>query len=362
VPIKVGAGIRAGFRLQDPNQPKNMSEVHLDSPGYSNAVELRFSGDITENFGMTANFNAVLNGGAGLGPPAGVGIMDLIVKFHAVKEFNVWAGRLLVPSDRSNFTGPFFMSPWNYPGFYFAGAGPIGPKDWANGRDVGMTVWGNAFDDKFKYYAGVYGLDQGLANSSTLPAAVNPNAPTANAYYSSRVSYSFLDAEPGYYGSSTYYGAKSIFTVGAGAQYQKGGSVDVNTGAPADTVILMADALAEQNIAGIGTLTAEGQFYKFNDGYNFGGASVGGMPIFAPKEAFYLLVSYLTPEPIGIGKLQPMFRWQQTIDPGWTIAEFAMAYVVKDYFAKIVATYQHIDTGPDGGVGNAIQLGLQMQK
>jgi len=109
---------------------------------------------------------------------------------------------------RQNFTGPFFMSPWNYPGFYFRGAGPLGPKDWANGRDVGMTVWGNALEAKFKYYAGVYGLDQGLPNSSQPPGA--------NPYYSARVSYTFQGSEPGYFGSSTYYGGKEVFTVGAG--------------------------------------------------------------------------------------------------------------------------------------------------
>jgi hypothetical protein len=361
IPIKVGAGVRVGLKLQDPNNPKSMSQVHLDSPGYGNAVELRFSGDVTKNFGLTANFNAVLDGGAGLATPAAVGIMDLIAKFHAADEFNIWAGRLLVPSDRSNFTGPFFMSPWNYPGFYFRGAGPIGPKDWANGRDVGMTVWGNALDAKFKYYAGVYGLDQGLPNSSQ-PAGANP-------YYSARVSYTFQGSEPGYFGSSTYYGGKEVFTVGAGAQYQKDGSVDVNTGHSTDTFLFMVDALAEENISGFGTLDLEGQYYKFNSGYNFGGATLpnpGGMgpgaPIYAPDDAFYLLLSYITPKPIGFGKIQPLVRWQQTINPGWTIIDAALAYVIRDYFARIVATYEHIDTGSDGGIANSVQLGFQVQK
>jgi hypothetical protein len=359
IPIKVGAGLRAGLRMQDPDKPKNMSEVHLDSPGYGNAVELRFSGDVTENFGFTANFNAVLDGGAGLAPAAAVGIMDLIAKYHASDEFNIWAGRLLVPSDRSNFTGPFFMSPWNYPGFYFRGAGPLGPKDWANGRDVGTTVWGNALDAKLKYYAGVYGLDQGLPNSSQ-PAGANP-------YYSARVSYTFQGAEPGYFGSSTYYGGKQVFTVGAGAQYQKNGSAQTSdgiaNGGTADTFLFMVDALAEENITGFGTLDLEGQFYKFNGGYNFGGATApAGNPIFAPDEAFYLLVSYLTPTNVGIGKIQPLVRWQQTINPGWTIVDAALAYVIKDYFARVVLTYEHIDTGSDGGVANSMQLGIQVQK
>ena len=37
-------------------------------------------------------------------------------------EFHLWAGHLLVPVDRANASGPFFMIPWNYPGFLTVGA------------------------------------------------------------------------------------------------------------------------------------------------------------------------------------------------------------------------------------------------
>jgi hypothetical protein len=358
IPVKVGVGLRAGLRLQDPDKPKNMNEFHLDG-GYSNVAELRFSGDVTENFGLTANFNAVIDGG-GLAHTGGaaVGIMDLLAKIHVADEFNIWVGRLLVPSDRSNFAGPFFMSPWNYPGFYFANGGPIGPKDWSNGRDQGATVWGNALGDKLKYYAGIYGIDEGLENSSS----PFPGGQFTNPYYSGRLSYTFQGSEPGYFGSSTYYGSSQVFTLGIGGQYQKGGAVDTTTGKPTDMGMFMADALAEENIAGVGSFDFEGQFYKFTDGYDFGGVPGPTHDVYAPSAAFYLLVSYLTPEPIGIGKLQPLVRWQQTIDPAWTIFDAALAYVVRDYFARVVLTYEHIDTGGDGPIGNSFQLGFQIQK
>jgi hypothetical protein len=357
----VGGALRFGVILQDPDQPKKMSEFHLDQGNYSNAFELRLHGDVTDFFSWTANFNALIDSntvaaadiGMGKGPViASFGIEDLIAQLKVANGFQIWGGRLLVPSDRSNFSGPFFMSPWNYPGFYKAGLPPVGPMEGPNGRNQGITVWGNLADDKFKYFAGVYGIDQGGPNLATPPVTANP-------FYSARLSYTFQGSEPGYFGSSTYYGDKSVTTLGIGGQYQKDGSADPTTGAPTDTFIGMADLLTEQAVPGAGTFTFEGQFYAFNKGYEFGPGAV------SPQEAFYALFSYLTPENLGVGKLQPLLRWQQTVDPAWTIIDAALAYVIKAYDARVVLTYEHIDTGTTNGVANvsnALQLGVQLQK
>jgi hypothetical protein len=238
------------------------------------------------------------------------------------------------------------------------GAPPLGPKDNATGRDQGATVWGNAFDDKLKYYAGAYGID--VSGNGTQP------------YLSGRLSYSIQGSEPGYFGSSTYYGAKNVFTIGVAGQYQHNGAVNLatagtSTATPCPTAaavdckdmgIFMADALAEESISGVGTFNFEGQFYKFTQGYDFG-------PTFAPQEAFYLLAAYLTPD-LGIGKLQPLVRLQQTADPAWTVFDAALAYVFKDYSGRVVATYEHIDRGSSNTAGtnpiqNSIQLGVQLQ-
>jgi hypothetical protein len=372
-PLSVGGAMRFGVILQDPDQPKKMSEFHLDQGNYSNAFELRLHGDVTDFFSWTADFNALIDSNTlaaanvqtpgvalpGKGPTiADFGIEDLIAQVKVANGFQIWGGRLLVPSDRSNFSGPFFMSPWNYPGFYKAGEAPIGPMEGPNGRNQGITVWGNLADDKFKYFAGVYGIDQGGANLAAPGAGANP-------FYSARLSYTFQGSEPGYFGSSTYYGQKSVTTLGIGGQYQKDGSNEVTAmgtpGAPKDTFIGMADLLTEQVVPGAGTFTFEGQFYGFNNGYQFSGPGT-----FSPHEAFYALFSYLTPEPIGVGNLQPLIRWQQTVDPAWTIIDAALAYVVKAYNARLVLTYEHIDTGTTAAgvanVSNALQFGVQLQK
>jgi hypothetical protein len=351
-------GVRAGLRLQSVEQPKNMTEIHLDNDAYDATAEARFHGAVTDNFSWVVNFNATLNAPT-LAPAGSVGVMDLIAQYKAAKEFNIWAGRLLVPSDRSNFSGPFFSLPWNYPGFYVHGAAPLGPKDGPTGRDQGVTVWGNALDDKLKYYAGAYGIDV--------------EGPGTEPYYSARVSYTLQGSEPGYFGSSTYYGAKNVLTIGVGGQYQKSGAEIVKSeaaagcpGGPAckDNFTFMADILAEENVTGVGTFTFEGQFYKFTDGYVFGALGPAATPLFAPEEAFYLLAAYLMPPPIN---LQPLVRLQQTVDPGWTVFDFALAYVIKNYSARVVATYEHIDRGTSltaivtNPVENSVQLGIQLQ-
>ncbi len=337
--ISSSFGVRVGVRLQDPSAPKSMSELHMDTA----YVEARFHGDLNDNFGWVANFNASAIGYTfGSGSP--VQPMDLIVKYHACDAFNVWAGRLLVPSDRSNFAGPFFMSPWNYPGVY--GGTFIGPKTGPNGRDQGATMWGEALESKFKYFVGAYGIDQ-------------PSQP----YYSARVSYAIQGSEPGYFGSSTYFGDKSVVAIGVGGQYQKSAS-DQNLVPPAmngtqgtrDTTTFMADILAEEAVAA-GTFTFEGQFYAFNTGERVGGSPTA--PVYSPKEEFYILGSYLTPDNVGAGKIQPLVRLQQTLDPGWTVVDVQLGYIMKAYFLKLIANYQHTDA--NGYIGNAVQFGAQAQ-
>jgi hypothetical protein len=360
-PLRVSGAVRVGVILQDPNNPKNMSEFHLDTSGYSNAAELRLGGDVTPFFSWTADFNALLDGGAAGTAVGGttegatfadLSIEDLIAQFKADDAFQIWMGRLLVPSDRSNFAGPFFMSPWDYPGFYIKGAAPIGPIEGPNGRNQGVTVWGNVGpESKFKYFAGIYGIDQGGPTST--------QAGGSNAFYSARLSYSLQGSEPGYFGSSTWYGDKNIVTLSVGGQYQKDGSVDPLTPTKKkDTFVGIADILAEENVPGTGTFSFEGQLYGFNTGYNFG----NGNGYYSPTTAFYTTVSYLTPENIGVGKFQPLVRWQQTVNPAWTIIDGALAYVMKAYDARLVLTYEHIDTGADGGKSNSLQFGVQLQK
>jgi hypothetical protein len=329
--INTGVALRVGGRLQGTDTSK-LNDFSIDEL----TLELRFSGALMPMFSWQANLNAAFPDptitNTGGRPP--VNVMDLIGKFEPIDELHVWVGRMLVASDRSNFSGPWFMSPWNFPGFYPGiSAGPVGPVQGLFGRNDGVTVWGDIMKGKFKYFVGAFALD----NKAASPL------------FSSRFNLCLIGSEPGFYHSSTYYGAQDIVAVSAGGQYQKNGF-----GPGQNLSIFYADALAEKNLgAGVGTL--EGQYYHYSTGYQNG-----------INNAFFILGSFLINEKIGIGKIQPLVRWQQTSSPdplpSWKLLDVFATYVINDYFLRIAVGYQRADSGGGTTAANAVQIGLQMQR
>lgn len=358
-PVTTGIGFRAGARLQDPKKPSSMGGFFYDSLN----VEARFSGKVTPIVAWTANFtvegrtNQTLAGGAGQPPPpAGPPIvfearaMDLVGQLDFKDEFHVWIGRMLTPSDRANFSGPWFIGPWEYPGVYsvpgkgFAYVGPRGTEE--IGREVGAVVWGDINKGKFKYYAGAMDLD---------------DAPNNSPLWTGRVAYALVGSEPGFYGSSTYYGSQNVVAIGAAAQYQKrlttSGPPDamgLPTAAKNDVTEFNADILAEYNIGG--TATLEAAYYHFETESSL-------LPV---DDALFVVGSYLLPNKIGIGKPQVGVRYQKTMGPDMSITEGFLAYVIKDYFAKLMLSYEHTDLGKSAAGdkirGNALRLGFQIQQ
>jgi hypothetical protein len=301
-------------------------------------MEIHLDGNATKEIGLTAN------GAATFGPSATGGdiqgtfaILDLIARFDIVDEFHIWGGRMLVPSDRANFSGSWFEAPWYYPGTY-SPHGFIGPHEGPYGRNDGATVWGQFQGGMFKYYLSAFDL----WNSGARPLM------------SARLNLSLLNPEPGYYHSSTYYG-KDILALGIGAQYQKNASVSPAT-APTPGVDnfseINADLLFEKELSGSGTVDVEGAFYGY-----------GGD--FEPFKYSYLaLASYLLPDKIGPGYLQPLVRFQsakaRATNKMDNSIEAQLGYAIAQYGARLALGYQHTDNS--GAPGNAIYLGAQVLK
>jgi hypothetical protein len=309
-------------------------------------VDLLLNGRIHKYVGWTADFVATYGPGQN-GTNSTASILDLIGKFEFDDAFNVWVGRMLVPSDRSNFSGAWFMSPWAYPGTFHPGAPPVGPRQGAFGRNDGATAWGQFGGGLLKYYVGAFDLTQKKADG-------NSESPL----FTSRINLSLINPEPGYYHSSTYYGGKDILAIGLSGQYKKDGSVGaplVAGGAPqlADYTGMSVDVLFEKN-TGAGTLDLEGAFYGFKG---------DNEPV---KNYFYGLASYLIPGEIGIGRLQPLVRYQQAKLKGdgagtWKIMEAQVGYAIKEYAARLALGYQRFDLS-DTDKTNAFVLGIQLQK
>src|SRR3954468_10880134 len=152
--VTVGAGFRTALHFQNPNKPDSngnftkLNDQYLDELN----LELRTSGKVTDIIGWTGNFTVdgrTRNQASG-GPIAfQAQALDLIGQLDFMDEFHVWLGRMLTPSDRSNFSGPWFMPAWNYSGGYDGTYfGPRGTEE--VGRETGVTVWGDINKGKFK--------------------------------------------------------------------------------------------------------------------------------------------------------------------------------------------------------------------
>jgi hypothetical protein len=356
--VTVGAGFRSAIRIQNPNTTADdagleftkLNDQFVDELN----AELRVSGKVTDIIGWTANFtvDGRTRANAGGGAPIAfqAQALDIIGQLDFTDEFHVWLGRMLTPSDRSNFSGSWFMAPWNYSGVLDGYFGPRGTEE--IGREVGATVWGDINKGKFKYYAAVLDLDNNVGPGGGF-AGQSP-------LYSLRAQYAFLGAEPGFYGSSTYYGGQDIVALGAAFQYQKDYA---KAGTPADVadnlVAFNADVLAEFKTEA-GTPGIEAAYYHQS----------GDTRLF--NDFFYVLPTFTTGEVLPYnGKLNASARFQYVTtgeDPAvakhW-IVEPSVAYLFKDYFAKLQLTYTYGKTSTEGADPSKyqfIQLGFQVQQ
>jgi hypothetical protein len=373
--VTVGAGFRSAIRIQNQvttTSDGNYTKLNDQMIDELNA-ELRVSGKVTDIIGWTANFTVDGRSRAehGIGAPIAfqAQALDIIGQLDFMDEFHVWLGRMLTPTDRSNFSGPWFMAPWNYSGVLPTGYfGPRGTEE--VGREVGGTVWGDIGKGKFKYYAMVGDLDNNYKSSNGFGGA--------SPLFAARVQFAAIGAEPGFYGSSAYYGGQDILAFGVATQYQKdyecvAGTWNCFPGTPGKDNLFgfNADVLFEKK-TGAGTPGIEAAFYY---------AAGDTKPY---KNFFYVLPTFTTGEILPAkGKLNALVRLQmgQTEDP--TVGngkathmaiEPSVAYLFKDYFAKLQLSYTYAQRKYDDAayalsVGQPekqkfqyIQLGFQIQQ
>lgn len=343
--VKVGGGVRAAFRsFEDAaNNGRNYSyDMDLDSGRFYSG------GKITDT--ISATLNAEFTGG--------VSVLDAIAQFRFSDEFNIFVGRHLPACDRSDSDGPYYLIAWDFPEL------SVNFNQATNGfgRDDGVTFWGDV--DKFKYWVGVYeGQDPSpIGNTSD------------HLLYAARFQYDFLDAEKGYYLSSTYHGEKSILALGLAFNYQT--AVE---GVPGDTqaaLNLVIDALFEKKFE-FGTPTLEAAYYlSKRGGYGFNGA---GQPTVDRGEGsgFLITAAFLIPQKLGWGQLQPFIRYQvfnevgtdpveNPLENDFVRTDVGVNYVMKGHDARIALVYSVIenDTGTGPGshdVDHLFTIGTQVQ-
>lgn len=309
----------------------------LDDISSSGVFELHTSGNLIPMVNFTANFVAGYNPDIA----GNAALLDGIIQFDLHDAFHLWAGRMLVPVDRSNFSGPWFMAPWFYPGFGFADGQVTAPREGPSGRNDGVTAWGYFLDGMIKYYAGVFDLYD----------------VTQNPLYSGRINISLINPEPGFYSNSMYLG-KDILAIGVGAQAKSSGSVGVPAvlGDPAPTddyFEVNADILFEKDLGSAGVLDLEGAVYYFDGDYE-------------PTELGWMgVATYLIPGKIGPGQLQPNVRVQQAIPRAdgadtSTLIDGQLGYLLDGFNMRMALGYRY---GVAGDLSTqAVFLGAQFLK
>ena len=376
--ISIGAGLRASYAtIEDaaPNANDWSTNFALDNMRlYVNGqlhkyIKLEFNTDCTNCF----------VGPTGSSSPSGgtMIILDAIGKFEFNQHFNIWAGRLLAPSDRAELDGPYYQNTYEF------NKTPFYPQDFSNpgaglgsptagvggaagrfGRDEGINIWGAFLEDKrLTYVVGIFdGLD-GFGNTGDSPL------------WACRFTFNFLNVEqnPGYYTSSTYYGkGGDIFTVAFAIQHQAGGAGTAAN--PANFTGYSVDALYERVFSNNGVLTLEGEYKGFETNLNAAALASAACFCIFDGDAWTATGLYLFPQKVGIGQFQPYVRFTENKpDNSTNRTEFEVGtnYVIDGHNARVSLFYQYGDIATKGRLNwtpgvtganvSAIKLALQLQ-
>jgi len=324
--LNIGAGLRTSFNMIENATPNDTEDFELDS------IRLYLNGQVMKNVKFTFNAEREIDGN--------VRMLDGIARFEFNDALNLWLGRFLPPSDRSNLSGPYYLGTWDFP------TAQAFPNIYA-GRDNGAAVWGHVMDGKFKYQVGAFqGSDGGAsANDSN------------NLLYAGKATINFWEPEGGYYNASTYYGEKEILTLGLTAMQQSDAAGTVaNQG---DFTGWSADFLMEKKLDAAGVVSLEGAYYDY-DLDDLGWSGDTGGP--AQGNGYFVLAGYLLPQAIGIGKLRPHVRYESfDADANLEIKRttLGLTYVMKGHDARITAVVGETDDGAN--TRNFFRVGVQLQ-
>lgn len=324
--IKIGAGLRASITSTDADGATTPTDMAVNNMRFYLTAQALKGVQFTFNTEKDANDN--------------IKMLDAAAKFHINDALNIWAGRVLIPTDRANLDGPFYQAAFDFPS--------VRKYPSINaGRDDGVIFWGLANDKKVKYYLGA---TQGRSDAG------GPND-SGSLLYSGRIALNLWDAEPGYFNRSTYHGTKDILSFGIGGAYQADGAgTDIaNQG---DFTAWNADFLLEKKLSTGGVGTLEGAYYSYD---------LDGVidPTLKAGNSYLALASYLFPTKVGIGQFQPYVRVQQfdydaagsgTMDK----TELGMNYVISSHNALISAVATNTDIAGSPSV-STFKLGTQIQ-
>lgn len=332
-PVSVGAGVRASFtNLDIDGASEDIDDFEL------NSARIYIGGKATEQISLMFNteYSTV---------DETVRVIDAVAKFEFSKEFNIWAGRFLPPSDRANMYGPFYAN--NFVPFVDGVAS--GYPSETTGRQDGIMYWGQI---------GIAKISAGLFDAPLTKG-------DSDVIYAARAQLDFWDAEDGYYLNGTYYGDKDLLALGVATQTASGDNA------------FTVDFLLEKKLPNAGVVSVEAEYAKYDGlgGYPSPVSTTLGTSVGVNEsDGFYVLGAYLFPQQIGIGRFQVLlksgeatFETQSLLgDVDQETTEFNLNYIIRDFKARVSLFYVDIDFKPGSrGIFNVTpdskQFGLALQ-
>ncbi|CAG0952760.1 hypothetical protein MTYP_00284 [Methylophilaceae bacterium] len=281
-------------------------------------------------------------------------IIDAVGIFELSPEFSIWAGRFLSPSDRANMAGPYY----SLGGGYWANiASRYGWNGGTIGRDDGVAIVGNAFDGKFAYSFGAFEGNKifefsGVGDQSQSSAAAQALGADDKLMYAGRLQYDFWDAEPGYYGTGNYLGAKDILAIGIAARHKGDGAISLTE--KGDYTSYSIDFLLEKKGVGPGAVSFEAAYYDYD---------TDGVFLSEEGKAYSLGAGYIFNDKMGWGQIQPFVRYQK-FDADSDIEtkrfDLGVSYIMDGYNAQVSGTYSKLDVTSQSDVDSFI-VALQLQ-
>ena len=317
-PVTVGAGLRTSFVHTEPDAGASTDQFNVDD------IRLYVNGSVTDKikFMFNTDYNSTTNA---------LNVLDAVARIEYSPKFNIWAGRLLPPSDRANLSGPFYSNEWAV----FTDGIQNGHPFVFQGRDNGVVYWGD-FAKKVKVSVGAFDGASATGKADVIGAA--------------RVQIDFWDKEDGYYLNRTYYGDKNLLAIAGATQIQNGHT--------ATTV----DFLLERKLANAGVVTIESEYSNYN---RLGGYDAN----FAKSQGAYALGSYLFPKKVGIGQFEILGKYAKAefthgIRPSYNqkTGEVNVNYVIKQFNARVMSFYRDTRFNRErkdfwqAGVGLQIQM------
>ncbi|MDA1015213.1 MAG: hypothetical protein O3A00_12260 [Planctomycetota bacterium] len=378
--IRLGAGLRTSYSAIENGAPNNgagtgtswANDFRMDN------MRIFLSGQAYRGIGFELNTDIngaqgfeefdYISGFGGFEQSGGVRVVDAVVKFQLTDELNLWAGRFLAPSDRTNLAGQFFMNAWSAPYVQF------GYQNIFQGRDDGAALWGQHLGGVVKWYFGVFEGRDGLAGPTlnSPPPRTDKDSP----YVVGRFALHLLDSEPGYYNKNTYYGEKEVFTLGWGFAHQRNATGSNALSDGRDFFAWNFDALYETKLDSGGVWTFEAAFYDFDDNDAQAVDPAGRFtPLGRQGESFLIQTSYLMPGQANIGpmcgRFQPFIRYQDynrdftgagpfAFDEG---LDLGVHFIIDGHNARLSAVWEQRELNTAAGAGDIsiLRVGAQLQ-